>query len=407
MHALFASLVACLLALPLAAAPCAPAAMAPCPASELAPRPAHRASIAASHPPANASRAHEAVEHPELGGLRLNQLQVIGTHNSYKAAIQPELYEIMLAYDANLSSLDYAHPPLADQLDLGVRNLELDVYHDPEGGHYADPMGNRLLRGLGVEPLPYNSDGRMDQPGFKVLHDCNFDFRSNEPILTRALDGLAAWSAANPGHLPVVVTMNLKGGDAPAPGAIDPVEFDTPAMRQLDRVLLEHLGRDNLLTPDDVRGDHASLAAAIEADGWPVVDACRGRFLFVLDHGGGLRDRYVAGDPTLAGRPMFTSGPADAPYGVVLVINDPIGSRDRIERLAARGRLIRTRADAGTREMRGGDRSRFVAAMRSGAHVITTDYPTPDRRHNPRYRVVFEGGDYARANPVTTNADEP
>jgi len=340
-------------------------------------------------------------EHPELGQRRLNQIQVIGTHNSYKQAIQPELFEIMLAHDEGAVGLDYAHPSIPEQLDLGVRNLELDLYNDPQGGHYRRPLGHVILKGIGVEPLPFNEGGVMDAPGFKVMHDCNFDYRSNELSFAGTLERMLEWSHANPGHLPVFVTMNLKGGRSPGPGGIDPIDWDKQAMRNLDQELLGTLGRERLIMPDDVRGDHPSLVDAIEREGWPTIDELRGRFLFVVDHGGAIRDMYVDQNETMAGRPMFTSGPEDAPYGVVHIINNPTRDAERITRLVQAGHIVRTRADAGTREMRTNDRSRFEAAMRSGAQVITTDYPTADTRHNAAYRVVFEDGAYARVNPVS------
>ncbi len=348
-----------------------------------------------------AAPAEPTRDHPGLGQLRLNQVQVIGTHNSYKQAIQPELFEIMIAHREDAANWDYAHPPIPEQLDIGVRNLELDIYNDPEGGHYRRPLGHIILKGVGVQALPFNVDGVMDEPGFKVMHDCNFDYRSHELSFERTLGQMRAWSMANPGHLPVFVTMNLKGGGSPGPGGIDAIEWDTPAMRELDRVLVETLGVDLLITPDLVRGERSTLVDAIEHDGWPAVDEVRGRFLFVVDHGGAIRNMYVDQNEPMAGRPMFTSGPEGSPYGVFHVINDPKRNQARIARLVQAGHIVRTRADAGTHEMRSNDRSRFEAAMASGVQVITTDYPTPDARHNADYRVVFEDGTFARVNPVS------
>ncbi|MEO1277395.1 MAG: Ca2+-dependent phosphoinositide-specific phospholipase C, partial [Planctomycetota bacterium] len=279
-------------------------------------------------------------DHPELGQLRLNQIQVIGTHNSYKQAVQPELFEIMLTHDPRSESLDYAHPPIPEQLDLGVRNLELDLYNDPQGGHYRRPFGHIILRGIGVEPLPFGKHDEMSQPGFKVMHECNFDYQSHEMTFAGTLDRMREWSEANPGHLPIFVTMNLKGGGSPAPGGIDAIEWDKPAMRELDRTLIRTLGRDNLIAPDDVRGGHSTLVDALEHEGWPTIDEVRGRFLFVVDHGGSIRNMYVDGNERMAGRPMFTSGPEGAPYGVFHIINDPKRDQERIARLVASGHVV-------------------------------------------------------------------
>jgi hypothetical protein len=85
----------------------------------------------------------------------------------------------------------------------------------------------------------------------------------------------------------------------------------------------------------------------------------------------------------------------------VLIINDPQRDGDRIRDLVRAGYIVRTRADAGTREARAEDRSRFEAAKASGAQVITTDYPIPDRKMSDRYVVRFDDGGFVRVNPVT------
>uniref|UniRef100_UPI003F710F89 Ca2+-dependent phosphoinositide-specific phospholipase C n=1 Tax=Dyadobacter sp. TaxID=1914288 RepID=UPI003F710F89 len=61
--------------------------------------------------------------------LKINKTQVIGSHNSYKQAIDPLLFKAFTQKDsAAASSLDYDHIPNTAQLDLGLRNLEIDVY---------------------------------------------------------------------------------------------------------------------------------------------------------------------------------------------------------------------------------------------------------------------------------------
>lgn len=333
-------------------------------------------------------------------GLRLDQLQVIGSHNSYKRAVQPELMAMIRAAGREAEAIDYSHLSLTDQLNLGLRNLELDVYWDPTGGRYADPAGNRLLRARGVEPWPTDGAG-LQSRGFKLLHDADFDFRTWHVTLEGALRELRAWSAGRPGHVPVVVTMNTKQGSSRAPGGTDAAPFDGTALRELDSTITRELGRSAVLTPDDVRGSSPTLRDAVTSRGWPRVEEAAGRFVFVLDEGRSVRERYLEEFPGLRGGVFFVTADADDPNAGVMVINDPVADEGRIRELVSRGFLVRTRADADTREARRNDLSRFDAAVRSGAHVITTDYAIPDRKVSDSYMVRFEQGAFVRPNPVT------
>ncbi|MFZ4573339.1 MAG: Ca2+-dependent phosphoinositide-specific phospholipase C [Phycisphaerales bacterium] len=332
--------------------------------------------------------------------LRLNQVQVIGSHNSFKSAIQPELAAQLRKFSRAVDDADYAHLSLTDQLNLGLRNLELDVYADPEGGRYANPLGNQLLAQAGVEPWPLDPEGQLLTPGFKMIHQADFDFRSTVIAFEAGLSQLASWSIAHPGHGVVVVTMNCKQAKFTAPGSVEPARFDRETLSALDEVIARTLGRERLLTPDDVRGGSATLREGLRARGWPTEREAAGRFLFVLDEGGATRDLYLKAFPGLRGAVFFPDTAPDAPEAGVFVVNDPIADADRIRDLVARGYLVRTRADADTREARRNDRARFEAAKASGAQIITTDYYIPDRKVSDRYFVRFEDGGFARPNPV-------
>src|SRR5262249_2271590 len=63
--------------------------------------------------------------------LRINQLQVVGTHNSYHVGFAPSATRLMqLEAPQVLAGIDYRHPALTRQLDDGVRQIELDVFAD-------------------------------------------------------------------------------------------------------------------------------------------------------------------------------------------------------------------------------------------------------------------------------------
>src|SRR5260370_42247930 len=87
--------------------------------------------------------------------IRLNQIQVIGTHNSYNTGFAPSEAKIFSArYAHAYHGLEYHHHPLADQLSGGVRQLELDLVADPRGGRFAHPKIVELTRQQGLTADP-------------------------------------------------------------------------------------------------------------------------------------------------------------------------------------------------------------------------------------------------------------
>jgi len=334
---------------------------------------------------------------------RLNHIQAIGSHNSYKEAIAPQLLRLIGDRNAELAmELDYTHLPLSKQLDLGLRQLEIDVFHDPDGGRYANPMGLRMLQASDMDAGPeYDVDGHMAEPGFKVLHVQDIDFRSNCLTLSRALSELVSWSRRNEGHLPIAITMNANDAVIDLAGSTEPLPFDAAAFDALDAEIRRGMPEGMLITPDDVRGKAATLEEAVINGGWPTLSDARGRFLFVLDEGGHKRDAHIDGHPSLEGRALFANAEPGTPEAAVLIMNDPIRDGEEIARLVGLGYLVRTRADSGTVEARRGDYTRAEAAAASGAHFISTDYYVADTSMDTGYKVRLPGDATSRWNPVT------
>src|SRR5258708_1690787 len=84
--------------------------------------------------------------------LRLNDIEAVGTHNSYKLAVPADEMAAMVAAGGEPAlGLDYGHRPLTEQLDQGARQLELDVVRDPDGGRFATPR-TALGQGAGASP---------------------------------------------------------------------------------------------------------------------------------------------------------------------------------------------------------------------------------------------------------------
>ena len=333
-----------------------------------------------------------------MDDLPLNMIQVIGSHNSYKQAIDPPLLHMIRYMDQSIANtLDYNHVTLSDQLSLGLHNLEIDLYADAEGGKYAHPKG-LSWEGHAARNFPYDPTGEMRAPGFKIMHIQDIDFRSSCPTLTACLRELRAWSDAHKGHPPIFITVNAK--DDRIPGLTKPEKFTAAVFDQLDHALLEGLGADKLLTPDDVRGSYPTLEQAVLDGHWPTMTAARGKFIFILDEKGKKRAAYIAGHPSLQRRILFADAPAGTPEAAFLIINDPVKNLDKIRELVRRGYMVRTRADEGTAEARRNDRNRFRAACASGAQIISTDYYKESTCFASDYVIRFDQGAYLRENPI-------
>ena len=338
---------------------------------------------------------------PNLDGLKLNQIQCIGSHNSYKQAIDPVLFALLNRTDSvarqpgRFQAIEYSHIGLTQQLNLGLQNLEIDLYADTKGGRYAHPLGLSLAKGQ----APYDLASVMREPGFKVLHIQDIDFRSNCPTFRQCLAELKRWSDAHPNHYPVFITMNAKDDTIHRAGFALPEPFTESVLNQLDSVLVAGLGRAKLIVPDDVRKKSATLEAAVRAGKWPTMRQARGKFMFVLDETGAKRDRYRAGHPSLAGRILFTNAEPGSPDAAFVILNDPIADSAKIGACVRAGFLVRTRADADTKEARTNDYRSFEAAQRSGAQVITTDYYVRSQFFSSAYVVKFADSTYLRPNP--------
>ena len=78
-----------------------------------------------------------------LDSLRLDQLRMLGSHNSYRPYPLPQVEaRIRALAPKEWEGLAYGHPPLESQLALGLRQLEIDVAPDPHGGAYAAPYAD-------------------------------------------------------------------------------------------------------------------------------------------------------------------------------------------------------------------------------------------------------------------------
>lgn len=330
--------------------------------------------------------------------LPINKIQVIGSHNSYKVAIDPHLFKTFSMKDSvSASRIDYEHIPVTAQLDKGLRNLEIDVYADSKGGKYAHPRGLDWAK----DQAPYDVEKEMNAPGFKVFHIQDLDFRSDFLTFKGGLEKLKKWSDANPDHTPIFITLEAKDNIMKGEGFSAPEKFTAETFDELDEVILKTLGKGKVITPDQVRGKYKTLEDAVLHDNWPALKAARGKFIFMFDQKGEKMELYIKNHPSLKGRTMFANAVAGRPEAAMMIINN--AKSPEIPGLVKKGYIIRTRADSDTQEARRNDRSAFDAACVSGAQIITTDYYQKSTHFKSDYEVSFKDGKYFRLNPLFNN----
>lgn len=350
-------------------------------------------------------------EHADFDALSLNEVQYVGTHNSYK--LHPDALMMQALVDADQAqakpradeptrahALSYGHLPLETQLELGMRLFELDLQLAGSGPsidlqeHYTKQYGAKEPLDGGVLPARFEPDEVL------VYHGLD-DFRSSCYKLTECLLVFRNWSRANPQHLPVVIYLEAKyqthclgseGKECPdAQRMAQP--FDRQAWERIERHVRSMIGEQKIVRPGDLLLPDNNLRQSIMAKGWPKIGELRGKFLFVIAAADDrAKDTYSEIDDPL----LFTFRPADHPDASFVIEFDPFSPK--IEEIIEAGLIASTYADYRLEEARNDDTKKRDRLFSAGAQMISTDFPIRDPRFS-NYRVVFNGAEYVRQAP--------
>lgn len=342
--------------------------------------------------------------------IRINHIQVLGTHNSYHREINLKERAVFEKYIPSPENYYYSHPTLTNQLShQPVRSLELDLHSDEKGGKYAHP----LLWKLANFTNPNYTDPDMYKPGLKIFHVTDADQGSVCHTFIGCLKELSKWSKANPRHVPIMIDLELKTDAVFAViGGVQSAEnWTLPRLLNVDSEIRSVLKPSQLITPDNVRKNGLTLQDSVLKYGWPRLEDSRGKFFFYMDNDPNNADptnpRNIYrsnGSDSLQGRVLFTNaieGDADAAF---IKYNDPQGNNTAdIQRLVKKGYILRTRADEPITTVLSGNFTRRALALKSGAHIVTTDFQSigMSSRWAVDYVAELPGGVLARCNPIS------
>ncbi len=281
-------------------------------------------------------------------GIKLNEIAILGTHNSYQTLATAETRFLMGIIDAitlkklGLNTFDFEMDTLTEQLEMGVRNVEIDI-----------------------ETL--DKDNKIE---FKVTHNSLIDNASSAYDFEKALKEIKMWSDNNPNHIPVIIIVEPKSFVIEINGM---KKFSLEYAKELEKIVADTLG-ESLLTPADMLRDYESFKEMREKDDWISLKEAQGKILVLL-HDCDVTESYIALDETIRTQkmfPMLRYDDRNESYTSFILENDPWNADSRkAESIDECKLIIRTRAD----KYPNYSAERYEVTENCGSQIITTDFP--------------------------------
>lgn len=349
-------------------------------------------------------------DHIVPNDLKLNEIQVLGSHNSYRIKPDRDILEVLeslqsaLPNSFNPKELDYTHLPLKVQFEKhGIRQIELDLYLDPNGGLFHKRLGYQFV-GKSIN----SNEPKLTKPGIKIMHIPDIDFNTHYLTFIESLQAVKDFSNEYSNHLPITIMLEMKSETVanyvPGGGFAEALPWTGNSFDEMEQEILAIFSREQIIKPDDIRKEKNTLREGVLENGWPTIEDSRGKVMFVFTNSDSQNDIYKQGATSLENKLCFTNANPNDDDAAFLMYNNPFSSFDEIQEKVAEGFLIRTRSDAGTYEARNGDYKNWTKALSSGAQFISTDYYVPDLRYLfseewTNYSVGFDNGIF-RENPI-------
>lgn len=275
----------------------------------------------------------------ENNTLHLNEIQFLATHNSFKKLPSKFVNKPLELFSSKVKNGYYGYDSLTEQLNKGMRGLELDV--------------------------------TMYDGKFVLSHNAYTDWRTNGVDFSLALEEIKIWSDLNAGHIPLNLMIQVRDSWSPYNHKYGKYSFED--FVRLDKLLSTTFGEDGIIKPGDIIGESGTVRQGVEDGNWPLLSECRGKVFFAIlfDKEKNVQN-YIDIDPTFKTQRAFimTSGNKLKDYSAIVHADDARKDTQMLENLVSKNYILRSRID----EQFDYSADRRSASIDVGAVILATDH---------------------------------
>lgn len=188
--------------------------------------------------------------------LPLNKGLYLGTHNS--CHVSP-LFSGCFPAHCGPAQWRYSHPPIIEQLEDGIRHVEIDIWFN------------------------------MDTRHWEIFHHFPDPLVNVGTSVEAALRSISDWSLRNAEHVPVWICFDLKGAYSPLgcqalatvlASSVEDDEHLPDGAIKIAEQLVDRVFGDRAVSTVDLQREAPCLRDAIKEYGWPTQRELAGRFFF-------------------------------------------------------------------------------------------------------------------------------
>jgi len=283
---------------------------------------------------------------------KINQVKFLATHNSYKTGLTNAsafLYHYPIGYVMG-HKYDYVFDTITEQLNVGIRSIELDPNYVKRDGKYT----------------------------IECIHSNVLETNSTCTNFSLTLKEIKMWMDRNPNASPITVLLETK----------NPSKFKNEAFDMLEEMIFSTF-EDKLITPSQMLNGYATFKEMRAADAYPTVNDLKGKIIFLLHEKKNL-DNYMERDMSKSALCValeIKTAYKNEEYknkSFILIANEANGYFDQIKiAINEDNFMIRSRLD----EYDVITESAYTKGLEANSNILSSDYTPHVSEHIYPYPI--------------------